>query len=82
MNIIYPYGVYGNQRVFAIGTVCERFSRHTMDELVMAVLTLGELCLGAEKCQLRECALAAAYARLDTGDASLCGSRGCRLRIG
>ena len=38
--------------------VRERFSRHTADELVMSVVTLGELRFGAEKSQSRERALA------------------------
>lgn len=39
--------------------VRERFARHTADELVMSVVTLGELRFGAEKSQSRERALAA-----------------------
>ena len=38
--------------------VRERFSRHTVDELAMSVVTLGELRFGAEKSQWRERALA------------------------
>ncbi|MHB1564426.1 MAG: type II toxin-antitoxin system tRNA(fMet)-specific endonuclease VapC [Leptospirillum sp.] len=38
--------------------VRERFARHTADELVMSVVTLGELRFGAEKSQSRERALA------------------------
>ena len=38
--------------------VRDRFSRHTADELVMSVVTLGELRFGAEKSQSREKALA------------------------
>lgn len=38
--------------------VRERFSRHTVDELAMSVVTLGELRFGAEKSQSRERALA------------------------
>ena len=38
--------------------VCERFSRHTADELAISVVTLGELRFGAEKSQSRERALA------------------------
>ena len=44
--------------------VRERFSRHTADELVMSVVTLGELRFGAEKSQSRERALAV-IARLE-----------------
>ena len=39
--------------------VRERFARHTADELVMSVVTLGELRFRAEKSQSRERALAA-----------------------
>ena len=39
--------------------VRERFARHTADELIMSVVTLGELRFGAEKSQSRERALAA-----------------------
>ncbi len=38
--------------------VRERFSRHGAGELVMSVITLGELRFGAEKSQAREKALA------------------------
>jgi len=38
--------------------VRERFARHTVDELVMSVVTLGELRFGAEKSQFRERAIA------------------------
>ncbi|WP_035384048.1 type II toxin-antitoxin system VapC family toxin [Ferriphaselus sp. R-1] len=38
--------------------VRDRFSQHTADELVMSVVTLGELRFGAEKSQSREKALA------------------------
>jgi tRNA(fMet)-specific endonuclease VapC len=38
--------------------VRERFARHMADELVMSVVTLGELRFGAEKSQSRERALA------------------------
>ncbi|WP_297472762.1 type II toxin-antitoxin system VapC family toxin [Ferrovum sp.] len=44
--------------------VRERFSRHTADEMVMSVVTLGELRFGAEKSQSRERALAV-IARLE-----------------
>ncbi|ATE61847.1 type II toxin-antitoxin system tRNA(fMet)-specific endonuclease VapC [Thauera sinica] len=37
--------------------VRERFARHAADELVMSVVTLGELLFGAEKSQARERAL-------------------------
>lgn len=37
--------------------VRERFVRHTADELVMSVVTLGELRFGAEKSQSRERAI-------------------------
>ncbi|MHB8921139.1 MAG: type II toxin-antitoxin system tRNA(fMet)-specific endonuclease VapC [Halothiobacillus sp.] len=38
--------------------VRERFARHTADELVMSVITLGELGFGAEKSQSRDRAVA------------------------
>ncbi len=38
--------------------VREHFAQHTADELVMSVVTLGELRFGAEKSQSRERALA------------------------
>ncbi len=38
--------------------VRERFARHTANELVMSVVTLGELRFGAEKSRSRERALA------------------------
>ncbi len=38
--------------------VCERLARHTVDELVMSVVTLGELRFGAAKSQSRAAALA------------------------
>jgi tRNA(fMet)-specific endonuclease VapC len=38
-------------------SVRERFARHTTSELVMSVITLGELRFGAEKSQAKERAL-------------------------
>ncbi|BBO99965.1 type II toxin-antitoxin system tRNA(fMet)-specific endonuclease VapC [Sulfuriferula nivalis] len=48
--------------------VRERFAQHTLDELVMSVVTLGELRFGAEKSQSRDRAIAV----INQLEASMC----------